>query len=189
MDILLSAKMMLTQPRFDLDPFRYSGAWYEVASHKAGFYGIGQYDCMDTRGIYEYNPDRDQFDVMTQCRHLDGRVSGIKGLVTCPKKGSTCTVRFPTAPFVPPAMYRVLETDYETYALVEGSSDKSFVQIYSRYPRPGMRFIEAKTELLKRWGYDPDTIKVTPVTFQGSSVSEHQFFRVNTPQSADTPDP
>lgn len=161
MDLLLAARMM-TLP--NLDQFKYSGAWYEVASHKAGFYGIGQYDCMDTRGVYEYDPDKDQIDVQTQCRHMDGRVSGIRGLVTCPKTGSTCSLRFPTAPYVPPAMYRVLETDYSTYALVEGSTDKSFVQIYSRTPRPGNRFIEQKKELLRQWGYDPNMIHVTPVT-------------------------
>ena len=161
MDMLLSMKLMMTP---SIDPFKYSGAWYEVASHKAGFYGIGQYDCMDTRGIYEYDPDRDEIDVQTQCRHVNRSVSGIRGIVRCPKTGNTCELRFPTAPFVPHAIYRVLDTDYESYALVEGSNDKSFVQIYSRYPRPGMRFIEDKKKLLKAWGYDPDTIHVTPVT-------------------------
>lgn len=172
MDVAL-ATIMLTGT---LDPFKYSGAWYEVASHKAGFYGLGQYDCMDTRGIYEYDPDRDQFDVATQCRHLDGRVSGIKGIVACPLSKSArgladCTLRFPTAPYVPPATYRVLETDYSTYALVEGAGDRSFVQIYSRYPRPGMRFIEEKKKILKNWGYDPDLIHITPITLEGDSPS------------------
>ena len=68
MDLDLATFMSVTRPTFD--PFKYSGAWYEVASHKAGFYGLGQYDCMDTRGVYEYNPDRDELDVATQCRHL-----------------------------------------------------------------------------------------------------------------------
>lgn len=75
MDMVIATLMNVTP----FDPFKYSGAWYEVASHKAGFYGIGQYDCMDTRGIYEYDPDRDEIDVATQCRHLDGRISGIRG--------------------------------------------------------------------------------------------------------------
>jgi hypothetical protein len=30
-----------------------------------------------------------------------------------------------------------------------------------------MRFIEAKKELLKRWGYDPNDAHVTPVTVDG----------------------
>ncbi len=171
MDALAALVIRMSPPSFD--QFRYSGAWYEVASHKAGFYGLGQYDCMDTRGLYEYDPDRDQIDVATQCRHLDGRISGIKGLVRCPVGKSprgvaSCTLRFPTAPYVPPATYRILETDYESYALVEGADDHSFVQIYSRYPRPGNRFIDEKTKLLEAWGYDPSQIHMTPVTLEGS---------------------
>lgn len=174
MELALATLMTVGQPSFD--PFKYSGAWYEVASHKAGFYGLGQYDCMDTRGIYEYDPDRDEIDVATQCRHLDGRVSGIRGVVKCPlsktgKALADCSLRFPTAPYVPPATYRILETDYSTYALVEGASDHSFVQIYSRYPRPGMRFIEERKQLLRNWGYDPDMIHMTPVTLESERIS------------------
>ena len=176
MDFLISAKLMMAKP---IDPYKYSGVWYEVASHKAGFYGLGQYDCMDTRGVYEYNPDRDEIDVQTQCRHLNKKISGIKGIVRCPGPGdktlspTTCMLRFPSAPFVPHAIYRVLDTDYESYALVEGSNDKSFVQVYSRYSRPGMKFIEAQKEKLKAWGYDPDDIHVTPVTLASSENFLH----------------
>jgi lipocalin len=166
MDMLLGAKLVLTEP---LDLFKYSGAWYEVASHKAGFFGLNQYDCMDTRGIYEYNPDKDEIDVQTQCRHINRRISGVKAIVKCPQKKGfpvECSVRFPNAPFIPNAIYRILDTDYESYALIEGSNDKSFVQIYSRYSRPGLRFIEQQKERLKAWGYDPDDIHITPVTIE-----------------------
>ena len=163
------------------DPFQYSGAWYEVASQKAGFYGFGQYDCMDTRGRYEYHPDRDEIDVMTQCRHMDKKISGIRGVVRCPSSLSKptrgfveCQLRFPTAPYVPPTTYRVLETDYVSYALVEGGDGPKglapFVQIYSRYARPGNRFIEDKKRILmQNWGYNPDLIHVTPVTLESDA--------------------
>ena len=141
---------------------RYTGDWFEVASYKKGFYGLGQNDCMDTKGTYEYADD--QFLVTTQCRHLNGRVTGIKGIVRCPKKSNNCSLRFPSVPFVPPAQYRILETDYETYSLVEGATDKSFVQVYSRTPRPGNTFIDAMRSKLKHWGYDPNDMHVTPVT-------------------------
>jgi len=189
MYLLLAAHMSAKNLPADFSPFKYSGAWYETMSIKKGFAGFGQADCMDTRGVYEYNSDRDELDVQTGCRHLDGHVSGIKGVVTCPKVGSKsarglveCSLRFPTAPFVPPANYTVLETDYDSYAIVEsGLGPKSaapFVQVYSRYSRPGMRFIEAKRELLKRWGYDPDDVHVTGVTLEGepqvkSSLEEY----------------
>lgn len=169
MDILLAAHMTLAP----FDPFKYSGAWYEVASIKKGFYGLGQGDCMDTRGVYEYDPERDEIDVATQCKHLDGRISGIKGIVTCPRSKSSrgiisCSLRFPTATWIPPSQYKILETDYDSYAIVEsGLGPKSaapFVQIYSRYSRPGLRFIDAKKEILRNWGYDPEDAHITPVT-------------------------
>ena len=170
MDLILSAQLLT-----NFDPFKYSGAWYEVASIKKGFYGLGQMDCMDTRGVYEYDSDRDEIDVATQCRHLDGHISGIKGIVTCPKSKSSrglaaCSLRFPTASWIPPSAYTILETDYDSYAIVEsGLGPKSaapFAQIYSRYSRPGLRFIEAKNQLLKKWGYNVDEVHITPVTNQ-----------------------
>jgi lipocalin len=164
---------LLAHHMSSFDPFKYSGIWYETLSIKKGFAGLGQLDCMDTRGSYEYDPERDELDVQTGCRHLDGHVSGIKGIVTCPSSKSsrgliTCSVRFPSAPFVPPASYTILDTDYESYAIVEsGLGPKSgapFVQVYSRYGRPGLRFIEAQRAALRAWGYDPDDAHVTPVT-------------------------
>ena len=43
-------------------------------------------------------------------------------------------------------------------------ADKSFVQVYSRTPRPGNTFIDAMRSKLRQWGYDPSDIHVTPVT-------------------------
>ena len=156
MDIAL-ATLMTT-----VDPFRYSGAWYEVASYRAGYPALA---CFDSRAIYEYNPDTDEFDMQVGCRHLDRSVSAVKATMRCPpSKNRVCSVRYPNAPYVQPSYYRVLATDYETYALIEGAEDKSFVQIFSRYARPGNRFIEEKKQILKNWGYDPDKIHVSPVT-------------------------
>lgn len=164
MELILASQMVL-------DPFKFSGAWYEVASHKAGFTPLSAYTCMDTRSVYEYDPDRDEFDVRLACRHLDRKVSSIKAVMRCPPaKGSSlspnCSVRYPSAPYVQPSMFKVLDTDYESYALVEGAEDKSFVQIFSRYARPGNRFVEAKAELLRNWGYDPRLIHLTPMTLE-----------------------
>lgn len=161
--------------QFVLDPFKFSGAWYEVASHKAGFSPLSAYTCMDTRSVYEYNPETDEIDVQIQCRHLDRKVSGIKALMRCPplKDGNSpnCSIRYPSAPYVQPSMYRVLATDYESYALVEGAEDKSFVQIFSRYARPGNKFIESKAQMLRDWGYDPEWLHLTPVTLESDMSS------------------
>lgn len=160
-----------------MDPFKFSGGWYEVASHKAGFSPLSGYTCMDSRGIYEYNPDTDEFDTQLGCRHLDGKITSIKAIMRCPPaKGgaasTSCSVRYPTAPYIQPSRFRVLATDYESYALVEGAEDKSFVQVFSRFPRPGNRFIEAKAEMLKAWGYDPTWLHMTPVTLESDLSSK-----------------
>ena len=154
-----------------LDPFKFSGAWYEVGNHKVGYEPLSAMTCMDSRGIYEYAPDRDEFDVQLGCRHMDRKMSAIKAVMRCPplKDGNVsakCAVRYPSAPYVQPSYFRVLDTDYESYALVEGAEDKSFVQIFSRYARPGNRFIEAKARLLEAWGYDPAWIHASPVTIE-----------------------
>jgi len=144
------------------DPFKFSGAWYEVASYKAGFSPLSAYTCIDTRGVYEYDSEKERFDVQLACRHLDRKVSTIKALMLC--NGSTCSVRYPSAPYVQPSMFHILDTDYDTWAIVEGAEDKSFVQLLSRYSRPGLKTTEAKIRTLKEWGYDPDEIHLTPVS-------------------------
>ena len=169
MDLVLSARMLLAEP---LDLFKYSGAWYEVASYKGGFTNL---ECLDTRDLYEYNPDTDKVDVRKACRKLNRSISQVRGEMTCPvQKGFpvNCTLTFPDARYIPPVTYRILETDYESYALVEGSENKSYVQIFSRYPMPGLRFIEAKKQKLRDWGYDPDSLHITPVTVQTSSTTD-----------------
>lgn len=137
------------------DPGRYSGRWFEVASLKRGFAGEGQQDCHCTQGFYELT---DGLRVATFCVHgsPEGRITGIEGTVSCRdpaelamdpgaqtplelKEGlvEKCSLRFPSLPFIPAETYDVLDTDYTTFALVQGSPDRSFVQIYSRTPNPG----------------------------------------------------
>ena len=62
------------------------------------------------------------------------------------------TVRFPQIPFIPPEPYDVIRTDYKNYALVQGAADTSFVQIYSRTPKPGRKFIEEQKAFLAKYG-------------------------------------
>lgn len=70
--------------------------------------------------------------------------------------------RFPQIPFIPPEPYDVIRTDYENYAIVQGAADRSFVQIYSRTPKPGKAFIEKQKKFLAKYGYPVDQIKDTP---------------------------
>lgn len=170
------------------DAMSYVGRWYEVASLKTGFAGEGQQDCHCTQGIYmpRSDPTRDggiRLDVSTFCVHGSpaGRVSGITGDVSCadPKElalapefetplereeriKEKCVLRFPSIPFVPPEPYDVIRTDYTSYALVQGSKDRSFVQIYSRTPDPGAQFIRRQKRTLAELGYAVDKIRDTP---------------------------
>lgn len=73
-----------------------------------------------------------------------------------------CVLRFPAIPFIPPEPYDVIETDYKTYALVQGAADTSFVQIYSRTPNPGKELIDTCLAKLKKLGYPVDRIRLTP---------------------------
>jgi len=165
---------MMSDPNQLFETQKYLGTWYEVASMKKGFAGAGQEDCHCTQGMYGVDQKRNRILVNTFCAHgsPDGKISGIQGVVKClaPMEDGMmkemfleeCKLRFPAVPFIPAEPYDIIATDYKTYALVQGSKDKSFVQIYSRKPKPGTDFIEQKKSMLKERGFDVRDIKNTP---------------------------
>ncbi|MCD9642278.1 hypothetical protein HAX54_028979, partial [Datura stramonium] len=77
-----------------------------------------------------------------------------------------------TLPFIPKEPYDVIATDYDNFAVVSGAKDKSFVQIYSRTPDPGPKFIEKYKNYLASFGYDPSKIKDTPQDCEVKSTSQ-----------------
>lgn len=172
--------MMRGMSAKDFDPVRYSGRWFEVASLKRGFAGQGQEDCHCTQGVYTFDMESPAIQVDTFCVHggPNGYITGIRGKVQCLEeeeleKSATdlekqvmirekCYLRFPTLPFIPKEPYDVIATDYDTFALVSGAKDRSFIQIYSRTPNPGPKFIEKYKAYLANFGYDPSKIKDTP---------------------------
>lgn len=172
--------MMRGMSAQNFDPVRYSGRWFEVASLKRGFAGQGQEDCHCTQGVYTFDPEKPAIQVDTFCVHggPDGYITGIRGNVQCLSEGDKakketdvenqemikekCYLRFPTLPFIPKEPYDVIATDYDNFALVSGAKDKSFVQIYSRTPVPGAKFIEKYKAYLENFGYDASEIKDTP---------------------------
>lgn len=151
---------------------------------KKGFAGEGQQDCHCTTGIYRLVPGTsDKLRVSTFCVHggPKGRISGLQGDVTCADPAGLrllpefltplerkeailekCVLRFPSLPFIPAETYDILATDYKTFALVQGSPDQSFVQIYSRTPNPGKAFIEDKKAYLRSIGWDTTDVRDTP---------------------------
>ena len=86
-------------------------------------------------------------EVDTFCVHggPDGYITGIRGKVQCVaeedlEKSATdlekqemikekCYLRFPTLPFIPKEPYDVIATDYDTFSLVSGAKDRSFIQV------------------------------------------------------------
>ncbi|KAJ8560996.1 hypothetical protein K7X08_027186 [Anisodus acutangulus] len=182
--------MMRGMTAKDFDPIRYSGRWFEVASLKRGFAGQGQEDCHCTQGIYTVDMAAPAIQVDTFCVHggPDGYITGIRGRVQClneedREKDETdlerqemirekCYLRFPTLPFIPKEPYDVIATDYDNFALVSGAKDKSFIQIYSRTPDPGPKFIEKYKNYLANFGYDLSKIKDTPQDCEVKSTSQ-----------------
>ncbi|XP_010547795.1 PREDICTED: chloroplastic lipocalin isoform X2 [Tarenaya hassleriana] len=182
--------MMRGMTAKDFDPIRYSGRWFEVASLKRGFAGQGQEDCHCTQGVYTVDTKAPAIQVDTFCIHggPDGYITGIRGRVQClPEEDlektetdlekremikEKCYLRFPTLPFIPKEPYDVIATDYDTFALVSGAKDRSFVQIYSRTPTPGPEFIDKYKNYLAQFGYDPAKIKDTPQDCEAMSNSQ-----------------
>ena len=149
-----------------LDLERYAGTWYEVASLKKGFAGEGQKDCHCTAGLYS-QVDETHMTVKTFCVHGSpkGKISGIEGRVACKplETESDCRLNFPSIPFIPAEPYKVLDTDYTSFALVEGAKDASFVQVYTRKPNPPKAFIKKQIKTLETdYGYPKGEIALTP---------------------------
>lgn len=102
---------------------------------------------IELQGVYSVDMESSAIQVDTFCVHggPDGYITGIRGRVQCLaeenlEKSATdlekqemikekCYLRFPTLPFIPKEPYDVLATDYDTYALVSGAKDRSFIQV------------------------------------------------------------
>lgn len=102
---------------------------------------------MKLQGLYTFDAQSPSIQVDTFCIHggPDGYITGIRGNVQClsdedRERDETalekqemirekCYLRFPTLPFIPKEPYDVIATDYDNFALVSGSKDKSFVQV------------------------------------------------------------
>ncbi|MCO5547090.1 hypothetical protein L7F22_000531 [Adiantum nelumboides] len=172
------------------NPARYAGRWFEVASLKRGFAGQGQEDCHCTQGVYSFDEKDKAIQVETFCVHgsPNGYITGIRGVVRCLSDAdismadtveerqemiaTKCYLKFPFLPFIPKQPYDVIDTDYDTFALVSGAKDKSFVQIYSRTPNPGPEFIEKYRSYLAGKGYKASQIKDTPQDCETMSMDQ-----------------
>ncbi|GBG92973.1 hypothetical protein CBR_g57971, partial [Chara braunii] len=141
-------------------------------------------------GLYTVDVENKAIQVDTFCVHgkPDGYITGIRGKVQCVPESTLemvatdlerqemvkekCFLRFPTLPFIPKEPYDVIDTDYDTFALVSGARDTSFVQIYSRTPNPGKSFIEKYKAILENYGYDANQIVDTPQDCPDTSMGD-----------------
>lgn len=101
------------------------------------------------QGVYTFDEKNKAIQVDTFCVHgsPDGYITGIRGVVKCVGNdeismaeteeerqemiSSKCYLKFPFIPFIPKEPYDVIDTDYDTFALVSGAKDKSFVQVHT----------------------------------------------------------
>lgn len=124
----------------DLTPLCY---YYNFSTNSKG--------SLNLQGIYMFDAQKPSIQVDTFCVHggPDGYITGIRGKVQCLSEEETekaetdlekqemikekCYLRFPTLPFIPKEPYDVIATDYDSFALVSGAKDKSFIQVRTKY--------------------------------------------------------
>ena len=108
--------MKLT-PDFELG--RYSGLWYEQMRDRGFTYEKG--DCQQARySLVEGTSKNDTVYVLnSQFRNDETGFDTIAGVAKC--KGAHCTVKFRW--YLPGGDYRVLDTDYKSYAVVYACKD------------------------------------------------------------------
>ncbi|MCC7441148.1 MAG: lipocalin family protein [Bdellovibrionales bacterium] len=114
-----------------LDPSRYAGTWYEIASFPQNF----QRGCVATKAEYRLRPDGD-IDVRNSCRRdrLDGelREAHGKAWITDPTTNAKLRVRF-FWPFS--GKYWVIELGEEYEYAVVGHPNRDYLWILSRTPQ------------------------------------------------------
>ena len=153
-------------------PLLFSGFWYEVSSIKPNIVPYIQQHCRNTKTLFIYdnsNPSKSILHTQTACTDFDNTVkTTLEAEISCnnisPSKSSTkCIISYPSQPFVPQIEYKILNTDYSTYAIVATNTYKnkinssSIIQIYARVPYPGAKFLKThKNTLYKLFNYNID---------------------------------
>ena len=154
------------------NPLLFSGFWYEVSSIKPNITPYIQQHCRNTKTLFIYdnsNPSKSILHTQTACTDFDNTVkTTLEAEISCnnisPSKSSTkCIISYPSQPFVPQIEYKILNTDYSTYAIVATNTYKnkinssSIIQIYARVPYPGAKFLKThKNTLYKLFNYNID---------------------------------
>jgi len=106
---------------FPLNKFEFTGVWYEVASYKK--YMPMNKNCIIT---FLYNEKIDELYSITECS-LNSRKIKIDQKLIC--NDNRCKSYIVGLPEID---YTILDTDYESYAIIDSGNNNSFIQILSR---------------------------------------------------------
>lgn len=163
------------------NPLLFSGFWYEVSSIKPNVTPYIQQHCRNTKSLYLYdnsNPLKTILHIQTACSDFDSSVkTSLEAEITCKvvslsnsttNSTTKCIINYPSQPFIPQIDYRIIDTDYSSYAIVATNinnklNNLSIIQIYSRTPYPGQKFIRNyKNSLYKLFNYKKEQFYDTP---------------------------
>ena len=151
------------QPNFDAT--KYTGAWFNAARDKQSIFENG--NCEQAR--YSINADGTLRVYNSQYDNATESISTADGVAVC--DGPHCQVKFYW--FSPNADYRVMDTDYENYALVYACNDiflgkVDLVWILTRAQNPDQKYIQQALATLKERVPDFDTNENLLWSNQGS---------------------
>lgn len=151
-----------------VDIERYLGTWYEIARYPNGF----EQGCEGVTAEYSLRADG-SVNVLNTCRDAEGNATEtIQGYatVTDTKTNAKLAVTF-FWPFSAPYWIIDLDPDYR-YAVV-GEPTRSFFWILSRTPTLDQETIDAITDRMPDWSYDPERLEyVEQPDAQQSSASQ-----------------
>lgn len=138
-------------PHLELD--KYLGKWYEVERYFAWFEFSGK--CVTAN--YSLNDNDTVKIVNKQISSLTGVASSIEGIgrLIGRSDDSKLTVTFPSLPLPFDAPYWVLDTDYESYAVVWSCTNLGVfnvrnVWILTREPKPPVAVLEKAYQVIDR---------------------------------------
>lgn len=141
------------EPMPDFDVSQYLGKWYEVERYFAFFEFGGK--CVTAN--YSRGENGSVIIVNSQISSLSGVSSSIEGVARKVGKGSDAklSVTFPSLPLPFDAPYWVLDTDYESYAVVWSCNNFElfclrYVWILTREPNPPVAVLEKAYQVLDK---------------------------------------
>ena len=139
---------------------RYQGLWYEIARYPNSF----EEGCFGVTAEYSLNEDG-SVKVVNSCRQgaLDGPLEVAEGRATLVSaEGDKLEVGF--VPWLPFAVgdYWILNVTEDYSVAVIGTPDGGFGWILARQPMLAATELEAAYAVLRRNGYDPALLYLTP---------------------------